>query len=145
MIEKEEEGKSYIKKNYWKLKVGEFTLTVPSRHLKISRNTWNIWHHGRASNVIILPCTKHHEMSTITIYFLCSDPFMTLCLCAYTQHWRCHRTQKSKGTLRQQCPHMQSKCVCKATSREGLAEDESLLAYLSVYGISGKLSCACGL
>lgn len=70
---------------------------------------------------------------------------MEVCLCAYTQRYVVTEQSKVKGTLQQQCPHMQSKCVCKATSREGLAEDESLLAYLSVYGISGELSCACGL
>lgn len=51
---------------------------------------------------------------------------------------------KVKGTQQQQCPHMQSKCACKATSMGRLARDESLLAYSSVYSVSGVLSCACG-
>lgn len=70
-----------------------------------------------------------------------------VCECVYTAHEVpdiAAGQRKVKGTQQQQCPHMQSKCAGKATSIGGLARDESLLAYLSVYSISGELSCACG-
>lgn len=65
-----------------------------------------------------------------------------VCFCAFKYvHTVCAHSKilqlnkKVKGSRQQQCPHMQSKCACKATSMRGLARDESLLPYLSVYSI----------
>lgn len=70
------------------------------------------------------------------VFVVCSYAYMPVGVYVAQQ-------QKETGARQQQCPHMQRKCACKATSMGGLAKDESLLAYLSVYSISGVLSCAC--
>lgn len=57
------------------------------------------------------------------------------CMCVSTLEDAAVQQKTAKTTQHQQCFHMQSKCAGRATSMRGLARDESLLAYLSVYSI----------
>lgn len=60
------------------------------------------------------------------LVFKCFHTSWCMCACEHMQSdaaAAAAEQRKVKGTKQQQCPHMQSKCVCKATSIGGLARD----------------------
>lgn len=101
---------------------------------------WCIWQHSEPRHVMLFCYQKSLLLHAIYQDINHTDFRVFLCIqirahCVYTEQDTAAEQKKVKGSRQQQCPHMQSKCACKATSMRGLAKDESLLAYLSVYSI----------
>lgn len=96
-------------------------------------------------------CCKLYSKTSIKPFsmcvLVCSIACIPTCMQAYVCVHVCKHSseqKKVKGTRKNNVPTCRANVPAKATSMRALARDESLLAYSSVYSVSGELSCACG-